>query len=328
MRAIYFNGKETALDRDRKVPEPQPGEALLRPTRLNVGRLDAEISRGLLNFHGTLGREFVAIVESVEPPGDQKLRGKRVVGSITTACGKCDLCQKGLSAHCREQTILGMSGRDGCFADAFTVPAINLVPVPKNVDDDHAVFAHLAACAMQPLRQITIEGKPYITVLGDGPLGLLTAQVMSKLNASVRLIGRHPEKFSLCEKWGVKHRHVNDIGRRADQDIVVDCTGSPSGFDLACRLVRPRGKIVVKSMESPAAAADLKPLLLNWTPIVLNETEVIGSGFGPIADALAAIARQEIDVVSLISKRMKLADGAAAINAVTQPATLRVLLDP
>lgn len=328
MRAIVLNGGEVSLDDARESPKPQAGDAIVRPTRCAIGRLDVEVARGLMGFCGVLGREFVGVVESVVPPGDVKLKGKRVTGSIGTACGECDLCQRGLSAHCRNRTIMGLSGRDGCFADAFAIIAANLTVLPQKLDDDRAVFAQLAAAAIQPVRQLTIEGKPYITVLGDGPLALLTAQVMSKLNASVRLIGKHPEKFTLCEKWGIKHRHANDIGRRADQDIVVDCTGSAAGFDLACRLVRPRGKVLVKTLGSRSEAGnDSRSVGNDLTTVVLNEIEVIGSSFGSITEGVDAIARGEIDVVNLISKRMKLSDGVAVLNAAARPETLRVLLD-
>ena len=123
----------------------------------------------------------------------------------------------------------------------------------------------------------------------------------------------------MCEKWGVKHRHVDDVGRRRDQDIVVDCTGDARGLELAMELVRPRGKLVLKSLTPGAPAPDL-------TPIVVNEIEVIGSYAGPVREAVAVLARGEIDVVSLISKRMTLEDGAALFPATEQAGALKVLV--
>jgi threonine dehydrogenase-like Zn-dependent dehydrogenase len=234
------------------------------------------------------------------------------------------MCQAGLRTHCRKRSILGVEGRDGCFAEFFTLPAANLVTVPDALDDDRAVFAHPLASALQAARQLTIEGKPFITVLGDGPLGLLMAQVMAKLNASVRLIGRYSEKLDLCEKWGIKHRHVDDIGRRADQDIVVDCTGSPTGLELAMELVRPRGKIVLKTLLS--AHTKIAPGV-DLSPIVLKEIDVIGSGCGPINESVAMLARAQVDVVSLIARRMSLSDGAAVLTTAAQPGVLKVLID-
>lgn len=324
MRAIALADDEITLRQRHPAPVPKPGEAVIRPTRLGISGLDREVCRGLTGHTGILGHAFVGIVEAVEGQTNPKLKGKRVVASPIIACGTCHLCQSGLSAHCRDRRIAGISGRDGCFADRFIMPAGNLVPVPDGLDDDHAVFAAPLSSAIQAARQFTIEGKPYITVLGDGPLGLLMVQVMAKLNASVRLVGRYTEKLSICEKWGIKHRHVDDIGRRADQDIVVDCTGSRSGLELSMKLVRPRGRIVLKTLHAPGEKPDLP---IDLSPLVLHEIGVIGSGFGPIGEAITMLAAGGVDVVSLISRRMNLADGVAAIKASAQPGVMKVLME-
>ena len=163
-------------------------------------------------------------------------------------------------------------------------------------------------------------GKPYITVLGDGPLGLLMAQVMAKLNASVRLVGHHADKLARCERWGIKHRHVNDVGRRADQDIGVECTGDPSGLALAMDFVRPRGTVVLKSMH---AGGDTPSL----APVVMKEISLLGSRFGPIGEAVSMIARGDVDVVSLISKRMSLNEGPALLRSAAQPEVIKLLVE-
>lgn len=326
VRAIVCTGdgvivRRTPISSDS--PQPAPGEAVIRPIRLGVSGIDRSIAAGRFPFTGVMGHEFVGVVEVVGGTDVAKLRGARVVASMILPCGRCELCQRGLGDHCRKRVLPGVQGRDGCFADRFTLPTSALIRVPDRVDDDQAVCVHLVASAIQAARQLTIEGKPYITVLGDGPLGLVAVQVMAKLNASVRLIGKHHEKLAICEKWGIKHRHVDDIGRRADQDVVVDCTGCAEGFELATKLVRPRGTIVLKSLgvQMSGGAADS-------AAVVMNELSVIGSFAGPVGEAMAKLASHEVDVVSLISKRMSLADGAAVIRAAEQPGIIKVLFEP
>ena len=323
MRALRLEDAAPRLATDHPRPEPGPNEALIRTRKAAVSAIDLELCRGLFDFTGTLGHEFVGTVESINGDDRPELAGKRVVGPPAAVCGRCDMCVTGLSNHCRHKTVLGMQGRDGCLADWLVLPANNLVPVPDSVDDDHAVFVVSLAAAIQSARQLTIEGKPYITVLGDGPLGLLMVQVMAKLNASVRLIGRYSEKLALCEKWRIKHRHMDDIGRRADQDIVVDCTGSPAGLDLAVKLVRPRGTIVLKTIYALAGgvAADI-----DRAPIVMKEITLLGSRWGPTGEAMSMIARGEVDVVSLIGKRTMLDDGPAVLKTAAQPGMLKVLV--
>lgn len=298
------------------------GEALLRPLRMGICATDLELCRGYMGYTGVLGHEFVAVVEQVSDRRRKDLVGKRVVGSINCVCGKCDMCRSGLKEHCRQRTVLGIAGRPGCFADRFTLPVLNLHEVPDAIDDDQAVFVEPLAAACQILRQLTIEGRPYITVLGDGRLGLLCAQVMSQLNATVRLVGKHPDKLALCEKWGIKHRLLQDVGLRSDQDIVVDCTGSADGLETAMKMVRPRGKIVLKTTVAPGGKA------VDLSPLVIHEIQLIGSRCGPFPDAIAALLAQKVDVVSLITRRAKLADGVEAMRLAGSPGVIKVLLEP
>jgi threonine dehydrogenase-like Zn-dependent dehydrogenase len=346
MRALAFDGRVVRLDSARPVPIHKHGEALVKVTRAMVSSIDLAIARGWLSFTGVLGHECVGIVESidgVEAPapvasmpnrakkprsvsanaGDSLL-GRRVAVSMISACGHCDMCKSGMSRHCRERTLLGMSGRDGCLAEYCSIPVSSLHPVPDSIDDDHAVFANLVSSALQGAQQLTIVNRPYITVLGDGPLGLITAQIMAKLNASVRLIGKHAQKMTHCEKLGIKHRPISEVGQHADQDVVVDCTGSAQGLAIAMKLVRPRGKIVLKSL-APQIGTDSA---IDLTSLTLNEIELIGSHTGSIGEALSVIDRREVDVASLISRRMKLNDGPALLKAAENPDVLRVIVEP
>ncbi len=322
MRALVYDGEAVALRADQAEPRLEPGEALIAPIRMGICATDLEICRGYMGFKGVLGHEFVGRVEAVGAKADKVWVGKRVVGSINCVCGQCDMCRSGLREHCRDRTVLGIAGRDGCFAERFTLPVQNLLEVPESVDDDHAVFTEPLAAAYQILRQLTIEGRPYITILGDGRLGLLCAQVLTQLNATVRCVGKHADKLALCEKWGVKHRLLSEVGRRADQDIVVDCTGSADGLATAMQMVRPRGKIVLKTTVAPSEQG------VDLSPLVIHEIQLIGSRCGPFPEALTALAEEKVDVVSLISRRAKLADGVEAIRTAAQPGVIKVLLEP
>ncbi len=323
MRAIVFDGKAPRFEANRPEPAPGRGEALIRPLLAGVCSTDLEICRGYMNFTGVLGHEFVGIVEALGDGASkraQSLVGKRVVGTINCVCGKCDMCTRGLSNHCRQRTVLGIAGRDGCFADRFVLPAVNLLPVPDSIDDDRAVFTEPLAAACAIPQQLRVEGRPLVTVLGDGRLGLLVAQVLARLNATVRVIGRHPEKLARCERWSIKHRLAHEVTPRGDQDIVVDCTGSSAGLEMAMAMVRPRGKLVLKT-----TVADARPV--NLAPLVINEIEVIGSRCGPFADALDLLGQEAVDVVSLISRRVKLSQGVEALRTASQGDVIKVLIE-
>jgi len=316
MRSLVFD-KSLRFDARRSEPSEHDGDTLLKVRLAGICATDLEIVKGYMNFRGVLGHEFVADVVS-SPLKD--LIGQRVVGEINCVCGRCDLCVSGLSTHCRNRTVLGILNHDGAFAEFIRLPAANLHVVPKTIDDDAAVFIEPLAAAHQVLKQIKLDGRKWVTVLGDGRLGLLVAQVLRNVDCPVRMIGKHPEKLALCEKWQIRSRAVSDIVPRHDQDVVVDCTGCANGFELAMQMVRPRGTIMLKSTVAAG-----KPI--NLAPLVIDEINIVGSRCGPFRDAIRSLADKNVDVASLIHRRMRLEQGAEAMELAARPGVLKVLLN-
>jgi threonine dehydrogenase-like Zn-dependent dehydrogenase len=322
MRSLVFD-KTLSLDTRRPEPNAADGDTLLRIRQAGICSTDLELTRGYMNFRGILGHEFVARVVS---SANKDLVDQRVVGEINIVCGRCDLCLSGLSNHCRSRSVLGILNHDGAFADFLRMPAVNLHVLPKTVDDDHAIFVEPLAAAFQVIKQLgahghngVAEGRRWVTVLGDGRLGLLVAQVMRNAGYPVRVIGKHADKLAICEKWSIRSRPLADIVPRHDQDVVVDCTGSANGFELAMQMVRPRGTIVLKSTVAAGKA-------INLSPLVIDEITVIGSRCGPFREAIRALAEKQVDVTSLITRRMKLDQGLEAMELAARPGVLKVIL--
>ncbi len=315
MRAlVYDNG--LAFDARRSDPPVEEGDSLIRVRQAGICATDLEIVKGYMGFRGVLGHEFVGDV--VSSP-DKSLVGQRVVGEINVVCGRCDLCMSGLSSHCRNRSVLGILNHGGAFADLLRLPVENLHVVPGEVDDDQAVFVEPLAAAFQVTKQIKLDGRKWVTVLGDGRLGLLVAQVLRNAGCPVRVIGKHPEKLALCEKWSIRSRPLAEIVPRHDQDVVVDCTGNAAGLEMAMQMVRPRGTIVLKSTVAAG-----KPL--NLAPVVVDEISIIGSRCGPFREAIRALTEKQVDVTSLIYRRMKLEQGVEAMELASRAGVLKVLL--
>lgn len=315
MKALLFN-KTLSFQPRHAEPLLANGDTLIRVLQAGICSTDLEIVKGYMNFKGIPGHEFVG--EVLESP-NKDLLGKRVAGEINVVCGRCDLCLAGLSSHCRNRSVLGILNHDGAFAEQLRLPAVNCHILPKTIDNDQAVFIEPLAAAFQVLKQVKIDARTWVTVLGAGRLGLLVAQVLRNAGCPVRVVGKHPDKIAVCEKWGIRSRLLSDIDPRHDQDIVVDCTGSPSGFETALALVRPRGTIVLKS-----TAAAGKPL--NLAPIVIDEVHVIGSRCGPFKEAIRALSEKSVDVLSLISRRMRFEQAVEAFDHAHRPGVLKVLL--
>ena len=314
MRAIVFD-KQVRFDRAYPDPTPGEGECLVQVHLAGICATDLQIIEGYMDFRGVPGHEMVGTVVA----GSRDWRGKRVASEINCVCRKCDMCLSGLSPHCRNRTVVGIQGRDGCFADLLAVPERNLHEVPEAVSDEEAVFIEPLAAAYQVVKQVPIEPRMNVAVVGSGRLGLLVAQVLATTGCRLEVVGRNPRTLELCEKKRIIARPVEEVAPRADHDVVVECSGAPEGLKLALELVRPRGTIVLKSTYAGQAAPNL-------APAVVNEVIMVGSRCGPFPDAINALVRKQIDVRSMISRTLPIEQGLEALEAASKPDRVKMLL--
>lgn len=327
MRAVVFN-RGLTFKPDYPDPKPGDGECTVKVHLGGICSTDLHITRGYMNFSGVLGHEMVGTVVA----GSSQWRDKRVTCEINCVCRRCEMCLAGLANHCRKRTVLGIDGRDGCFADLVAVPERNLHAVPDVISDEEAVFVEPLAAAYQVIAQYPINERMNVTVVGPGRLGLLVAQVLATTGCKLTVTGRNPKKLLLCEKKGIQAIHVDELVSRQDRDVVVECTGEPQGLEIAMQLVRPRGTIILKSTYGePAGATDAgartpSRFALNLAPIVINEVTLLGSRCGPFPEAINALARQAVEVRSMISKTFPIEQAAEAFEAAADPENVKILI--
>ena len=318
MRALHFDGQAVRFKAAVAEPAAGEGEVVVRVLAAGICQTDLEIAKGYMGFTGILGHEFVGVVERLGKNVPGEWLGQRVCGEINCVCGKCAMCARGLSTHCLRRSVIGIQNHDGAFADFLALPARNLHAVPEHVTDEEAVFVEPLAAAFQILRQVPIEKRTRVTVLGDGRLGQLVAQVVARTGCGLTLAGHHEKKLTLAEKLctgaggggkgegngaGFRTTLDRDLLAARDQDVVIDCTGRAEGFNRALALLRPRGILVLKTTVADSGA-------LNLAPIVIDEITVLGSRCGPFGDALRALAAREAQVVPLIGRRVTLEQAA------------------
>lgn len=317
MFALRVQNRELSV---REIQPPHnPDEALVRVLLSGICNTDLEIARGYAGFNGTIGHEFVGVVEE---SANRDLIGRRVVGEINAGCGQCDLCRAGDSRHCPSRTVLGIAGRDGAHAEFLQLPDVNLIPVPENIPDQQAVFTEPLAAACGILERASIAKTDRVAVIGDGKLGLLCAQVVALTGAGVVMVGKHPEKLQIVARRDVETSTPNEAQKRKREfDVVVEASGAAPGFQLALDLLRPKGKLVLKSTFHGSTEIDA-------ARIVVDEISIIGSRCGRFQPALDLLQRGAVDVESLISEEHSLSDAVNAMRRAGAQGVLKVLLRP
>jgi threonine dehydrogenase-like Zn-dependent dehydrogenase len=317
MQALYLTGGRLQYRRDYPGPEAPPGEALIRLLAGGICATDLEVVKGYAGFEGVLGHEFVGVVE--ESP-DPAWIGRRVVGGINAGCGVCAECLSAGPEHCPGRTVLGIINRQGVFADCFTLPLANLLPVPDEMPDELAVFVEPLAAALRIGEQIVVRPTARAAVVGPGRLGLLVGQVLALGGTEVTMLGRSAESLALPARLGMATGLVEEVGDKA-YDLVVEATGNEAGLAHSMRLVRPRGTLVLKSTFEGRPA-------INLSPLVVDEVSVVGSRCGPFEPALRLLAKGGVQVRPLIDAEYPLSQGLAAFAHADRPSVRKVLLRP
>ncbi len=296
------------------TPEPGAGHAIVRPVLIGIGASDVRTAHAG-GFEGTLGHEFVGVIEHVESSDSQGLFkvGQRVTAWPTLPCETCDLCKGGLANHCRQLRTLGQRGADGCLAERMSVPLNRLIALPDSMDDEVALFTQPLGTAIHAARLIALEAQAFVTVLGDGVLGLMAAQVMSRRNATVRLLTEQQAALEVCAKLGLRHRETNLTGLRADQDAVVECSGQADASALG--MVRPRGSIIQAC--PPARALDLADA---WA----SEIQLLCARGCAMIEAVHALTDGSIRTEGMLDRTLSFDQAGDALALAARPGALKV----
>lgn len=316
MRALWLENRQISLRENCPRPE-KTEEALIKIRLAGICGTDLEMVKGYYPFTGVPGHEFVGEVVANAPA---EWLGKRVVGEINAVCGACEACQNGRPTHCEKRSVLGILNRDGIFAEYTTLPLENLHLVPDSVGDEQAVFTEPLAAALEIQQQLQIHPTDRILLIGAGRLGQLIAQTLALTGCDLRVVARHPLQQKLLTGRGIRLLAEAEVQPRR-WDVVVEATGSPSGFNLARRALRPRGTLLLKSTYRGEQT-------LNLSPFVVDEITILGSRCGPFAPALRLLAAQKVDPTPLIAARLSLAEALAAFEQAAQPGMLKVLIQP
>jgi threonine dehydrogenase-like Zn-dependent dehydrogenase len=316
MKAVLLKDKTIHVE-EVPVPVPAEDEALLKVMKAGICNTDLELAREYMDFEGILGHEFVGRVVQCS---EKKWEGERAVGEINIPCGCCITCKEVDPKHCPSRSILGIHRKDGAFAEYVTLPLDNLHVLPPTVSDIEAVFIEPLAAALAIFDQVRIEQDDDVLVLGDGKLGLLIAQVIQKRTEKIFCAGHHPRKLALLQKKGI---HTSQDARNWDRkfDVVIEATGTSTGIEEALALVRAKGKIIAKSTFHSWGKLD-------YSALVVNEIQLIGSRCGSFRAALDFLSLERIDLEEMVDADFPLMEAKRAFKKAEEPGVMKVVLSP
>jgi L-iditol 2-dehydrogenase len=308
------------------VPAIAPGELLVEVRACGVCATDVKTyQRGHPHIApgSVLGHEIAGVVVRTDETADWR-PGDRVVVAPYAPCGTCRPCQRGHFAVC--QRLFEQGPDPGGFADYVRVPhrlvERGLVRIPNGVSFAAASFSEPLGCCLHSLEEVGLGAGDSLLVIGDGPMGLLHAELGRHLGAEpVLLSGATTERLELASTIvdaaiDVRREGLASAVRRrlpGGADRVVVTVGQPALVEEALALAAPGGAVTLFAglPQGPATAIDLGR-------VHYEEVRLLGTfGFTPrnLARAVELIASGTIAVERFITATVGLAEAREALEA-------------
>jgi len=326
--------------RDVPVPEPGPGEALIRVEAAAVCASDIHL------YHGrfacvpplVLGHEFSGLVERLGPGARGVRPGDAVVSENNPhACGTCRVCRAGYPNLCPAKKAIGFKS-DGCFAEYVKVPAHLLHRVPEGVSMEAAALSEPLAVAVHAVEdRCGIEKGDTVVVLGPGAIGLLAAQVARAEGAGrVIVAGTNRDvelRLPCAERLGFETCNVeqDDLLERVlsyteqlGADVVVEAAGAAPAIHLGIKLLRRAGRMVAPGITGKAAVS------VPWDDLVSKGAAVVFSYSSRKRNwdkGLQYLGAGLVETEPLITGRLPLTRWQEAFERMERMQGIRILLE-
>jgi L-iditol 2-dehydrogenase len=334
MRVSVLRGVGDVAVEERPVPEPGPGEVLVRIGSVGVCGSDVHyyehgrIGPYVVDEPLVLGHEAGGEVVGVGPDVGSLQVGQRVSLEPGVPCRSCTQCLSGRYNLCPRVEFFATPPHDGAFSEYVVHPAAFTFAVPDAVSDDAAGLLEPLSVGVWACRRAGVAPGSRVLVTGAGPIGLVCAQAARAYGATeVVVTDVNAARLALAERLGavavdVSRTPIDQAG--VEPDVLLECSGHPAATRDAIRTVARAGRVVLVGMGS-----DELPLPL---PYVQDHELVLTGAFRyantwPVAIDLVASGRVDLDL--LVTGHYDLDDVEQALTAARRdPATVKPVVRP
>ena len=238
MKACVLHAVGDLRYEEVKDPVRKPHEVLIKIKASGICGSDIQrvFEKGTYSFPMIPGHEFGGEIIEAE---NEDLIGQRCTVFPLLPCQECVNCRTGHYAQCNDYDYFG-SRCDGGFAELISVPLWNVLPAPDNVSFEILAMTEPCAVALHSLEQVDLKVGASVCVFGAGPIGIMLGKwALLKGASRVCLIDIDERKAAFADKLGF------ETELDGKYDIVIEGSGSVSGFESAVLAAKTFGSIVL-----------------------------------------------------------------------------------
>lgn len=323
---------------DVEKPAPAPGEALIQVRASGICGSDV---RGFLGTHPEidrypviLGHEFSGVVAEVGANVRECAPGDRVIVEPLFVCGDCPACRAGDYHLCRHLTLNGHR-KPGSFAEYTIVPSRFVHPMPETLSFEQAALAEPLAVAVHAVKRLNPKVGELAVVLGAGPIGLLTMQVLKTAGCRLIVSDLEPFKLDIAKSLGAEHivnagevnvvEFVRDLTDGWGADLAVECAGAKQTLAQSVEVIHKGATALLLGFTGSDRDE------INLTNITITEKTVMGSVIycRDFPTTIHLMATGQVQLDPLITHRFPLEDTLPALQtAIKKERILKGLIIP
>jgi len=278
MRAAIFGGTRCIELGERPDPVIQePTDAVVRVVLACVCGSDLWYYRGQSQHAvGSIGHEFIGVVEGTGSAVSAVSRGDLVVAPFIYSDMTCPHCRHGSTISCPVGGNFGNGIIDGGQGEAVRVPQAQgtLVRVPGTGHSDQTLrslltLSDVMATGHHAVVSAGVRPGDVVAVVGDGAVGLCAVLAARRTGASrIIALSRHPDRQTIAKEFGatdiVEARGdeaadaVMDLTNGIGADASLECAGTAQAIATAFAIARPGstvGMVGVPHGEVPVPQA-------------------------------------------------------------------------
>ena len=322
MKAVYLEKPWNVGLCDAQMPEPKPGEALLRVKSAGICGSDIGAFRGtngLVSYPRIIGHEIAGEVISIPEDNKNGIKpGDHVIVDPYLYCGHCYPCSIGRTNCCVDLKVLGVHV-DGGMSEYFCHPANMLLKVPDDMPWDIIPMAEPLTIALHGVHRLALKAGEHIAINGAGPIGLLAAMVALHYGAEPIMIDLVKERLDFAKSLGVKYtinlREENLVekvkeytnGRMAE--CVMEASGANSAIRATLDIVSHAGRIALTGWPK-------QETLIPTDMITRKEVDIRGArtSAGEFPEAIDLIYNHKVDVRRFLTKVISIDEAPETIR--------------
>ncbi|MEV4807284.1 alcohol dehydrogenase catalytic domain-containing protein [Nonomuraea sp. NPDC049421] len=303
MKAVIVPDAKAAWEvRERAVPEPGPGEVLVRVHACGICGTDLWMAHGVLSFREfplLMGHEGVGEVVALGAGVTERKVGDRVgLPMMQKRCGACDFCREEhpnsfvTAGNCASPTLTGVNV-DGALAEYAVADIGGTVLLPDGITYEDAAPTMCAGyTTWAGIRRADARPGARVAVVGVGGIGHLAIQFAKAAGYHVIAVTASLSKHALARELGADDvvadgAALKEIG---GADVLLHTSSSHAAAVDAMAGLRPWGKLVLMGLAEDE-------MILPALPLTTHSYQVIGSahnGLEYLAEALDIVARGHV----------------------------------